>query len=85
MVLTIDLVRGGNDLWNRNRGQIVDERRHGTFGDVVSEGAAAGFELIRKDVVREWGDVDVDIGLIVMRRTEASVKSWRRALRRLRQ
>ena len=70
MVLTVDLVRGGNDLWNRNRGQIVDERRHGTFRDVISEGAAAGFELIRKDVVREWGDVEVDIGLIVMRRTE---------------
>jgi SAM-dependent methyltransferase len=84
MVLTVDLARGGNDLWNRNRGQIVDDRRHGTFRDVISECAAAGFELIRKDVVREWGDVDVDIGLIVMRRAEGSVKPWRRALRRLR-
>ena len=31
MVLTVDLTRGGLDLWNRNRGQIVDDRRHGTF------------------------------------------------------
>ena len=81
MVLTVDLARGGNDLWNRNRGQIVDDRRHGTIRDVISEGAAAGFELIRKDVVREWGDVDVDIGLIVMRRPERFRKPWRRALR----
>jgi SAM-dependent methyltransferase len=85
MVLTVDLARGGSDLWNRNRGQTVDDRRHGTFRDVISEGVSAGFELIRKDVVREWGDVDVDIGLIVMRRREASVKPWRRALRSLRQ
>jgi hypothetical protein len=83
MVLTVDLTRGGLDLWNRNRGQIVDDRRHGTFRDVINEGISVGFELLRKDVVREWGDVDVDIGLIVMRRTDA-VKPRRRALRSFR-
>jgi hypothetical protein len=85
MILTVDLARGGMELWNRNRGETVDTRdRHGTFQDLVSEASAVGFELIRHDVVREWGDVDVDIGLIVMRRGEAPVKPWRRALRRLR-
>ena len=83
MVLTVDLTRGGFDLWNRNRGQVVDDRRHGTFQDVIDEGVSSGFELLRKDVVREWGDVDVDIGLIVMRRTR-TVKPWRRAVRSFR-
>jgi SAM-dependent methyltransferase len=83
MVLTVDLTRGGFDLWNRNRGLIVDARRHGSFEDVIDEGVSSGFELLRKDVVREWGDVDVDIGLIVMRRTH-TVKPWRRAVRSLR-
>lgn len=83
MVLTVDLSRGGFDLWNRNRGQVVDARRHGTFQDIIDEGAASGFELLRQDVVREWGDVDVDIGLIVMRRTGVA-KPWRRAARKLR-
>ena len=84
MVLTVDLTRGGMDLWNRNWGKIVDERRrHGTFADVISEATSAGFELIRKEVVRDWGDVEVDIGLIVMRRKEGSPRPLQRALRGL--
>ena len=85
MVLTVDLTRGRMDLWNRNMGQLVDEPgRHGTFQDVITEGTSAGFELVRKDVVREWGDVEVDIGLIVMRRKEPLVTPWRRAWRTIR-
>jgi hypothetical protein len=84
MVLTVDLTRGGLDLWNRSMGQIVDRPdRHGTFGDVINEGKAAGFELVHQDVVREWGDVEVDIGLIVLRRTAVATPWWR-ALRVLR-
>lgn len=86
MVLTVDLTRGGMDLWNRNMGQTVDKPgRHGTFQDLITEGSSAGFELVRSEIVREWGDVEVDIGLIVMRRNEPSVPTWRRALRALRQ
>ena len=56
MVLTVDLARGGMDLWNRNWGKVVDERRpHGTFGDVISEATSAGFELIRKT----WCEIGV--------------------------
>jgi SAM-dependent methyltransferase len=85
MVLTVDLTRGGMDLWNRNMGRIVDKPgRHGTFQDVITEGRSAGFELVQSDVVREWGDVEVDIGLIVMRRKEPFVTPWRRAWRTLR-
>lgn len=82
MILTVDLTRGGTDLWNRNRGQIVDEPdKHGTFQDVISEATSAGFELVQTDVVREWGDVDVDIGLIVMRRKGVSRGPWWRRRR----
>jgi 2-polyprenyl-3-methyl-5-hydroxy-6-metoxy-1,4-benzoquinol methylase len=85
VVLTVDLTRGATDLWNRNMGQIVEKPgRHGTFWDVITEGDSAGFELVRKDIVREWGDVEVDIGLIVMRRKEPLVTPWRRAWRTVR-
>ena len=80
MVLTVDLTRGAVGLWNRNLGQIVEEPGlHGTFQDVITEGDSAGFELVRNDIVREWGEVEVDIGLIVMRRKEPVVTPWRRA------
>ena len=71
MVLTVDLARGSLDLWNRNMGQVVEERRrHGTFRDVIPRGRRSGSNWSASDVVREWGDVEVDIGLIVMRRKE---------------
>jgi SAM-dependent methyltransferase len=85
MILTVDLTRGGMDLWNRNMGQIVEEPgQHGTFREVITEGTSVGLELVRSDLVREWGDVEVDIGLIVMRRKAPFVTPWRRGWRTLR-
>lgn len=85
MVLTVDLTRGGMDLWNRNSGKVVDDPAlHGTFQDVINEGASVGFELVQSDIVREWGDVEVDIGLIVMRRRQPPLTRWGRLLRNLR-
>jgi SAM-dependent methyltransferase len=85
MVLTVDLKPGGMELWNRNMDQIVDKPgRHGTFQDLINEGSRAGFELVRSETVRQWGDVEVEIGLIVMRRNEPSAPTWRRAVRTLR-
>ena len=86
MVLTVDLKPGGMELWNRNMDQTVDKPgRHGTFQDLITEGSTAGFELVRSEIVRKWGDVEVEIGLVVMRRNEPSPPTWRRALRTLRQ
>jgi hypothetical protein len=69
VVLTIDLVRGEDDLWNRNLGvQVEDPERHGTFQDVIDESVAVGLRLVRRHTVRAWGDVDVDIGLLALRR-----------------
>ncbi len=85
LILTVDLTRGSTDLWNRNMGKTVeDPRRHGTFRDIIREGKSVGFELVQSDVVREWGDAEVDIGLIVMRRKNSLGTPWRRAWRTLR-
>jgi hypothetical protein len=73
VVLTIDLVRGGDELWNLNLGVVVEDLdTHGTIQDVVGEGAAVGLELLRNEIVRDWGDSRVDIGLLVLRQTRAT-------------
>jgi SAM-dependent methyltransferase len=70
VVLTIDLVRGTDDLWNRNLGvEVEDPDVHGTLQDVIDEGARVGLELFRKETVRDWGDTHVDIGLLAMTQT----------------
>ena len=79
VVLTIDLERGTDTLWNRSRGlEVEDPRLHGTFGDVVHEGARVGLELIREETVRSWGDTNPDIGLLAMRQTSAPEPVGRR-------
>ncbi len=85
VVLTIDLQRGSDALWNRNRGvQVEDPGRHGTFDGIVAEGAAVGLELFRQERVRDWGDVDVDIGLMAFHQTaEHAPGRWRHTRRRL--
>ena len=69
LVVTVDLIRDRDELWNRIRGEEVEEpSRHGTLQDVVREGSAAGLEMFRLETVRDWGDVPVDIGLVAMRK-----------------
>ena len=84
MMLTVNLARGGMELWNQSSGRVVDDPAlHGTFQDVINEGSSVGFELVESDIVREWGDVEVDIGLLVMRRREPLLTRWRRSWRNL--
>jgi hypothetical protein len=85
VVLTIDLVRGGDDLWNLNLGvEVEDFATHGSLHDVIEECAAVGLEIFREEVVRDWGDSRVDIGLLALRQTRTpSSKGWRNTSRRL--
>ncbi len=88
MALTIDLVRGRDDLWNRSLGvEVEDPARHGTFGAVIAEAASVGLTPFRREVVRHWGDTRVDIGLLAMRRTRlpvaAAVRGSRQVVRKL--
>jgi 2-polyprenyl-3-methyl-5-hydroxy-6-metoxy-1,4-benzoquinol methylase len=72
VILTVDLVPGGDDLWNRASGKRVEERKkHGTVQDLMAEAQKTGLETIEQVTIREWGDSPVDIGLFVMRRTAA--------------
>jgi hypothetical protein len=82
VVLTIDLVRGSDDLWNRNLGVVVEPiADHGTFDDVVGECAAVGLEIFSKEAVRDWGDTSVDIGLLALRKTAEPPMAERRGTR----
>jgi hypothetical protein len=82
VVLTIDLIRGTEELWNKNLNIDVEKLSvHGNFEDVISEAAAVGLNLFRREVVREWGDVAVDIGLAAfVKTTETPAPGARRRL-----
>ncbi len=89
VVLTIDLVRGEEALWNRNLGIEVEEPgEHGSFRDVVGEGSDVGLELVDRQIVRSWGDTNVDIGLLHLRQSGRDsvrgrgVARWIRSRRR---
>ena len=91
VLLTIDLARGSDRLWNRNLGvEVEDPSSHGTFDDIVDEAARVGLELLRRETVRDWGETNVDIGLLALRRVGGPrpgrgrpTRFGRRALRRL--
>jgi hypothetical protein len=83
-LLTIDLVRGRDDLWNRNLGLEVESLAvHGRLEDVITEAARVGLELVHQDTVRRWGDVEVDIGLLVLRRSRTQSEAARSMARRI--
>ena len=69
LVLTVDLGRGTDALWNRNRGEEVEEAAvHGTFASLLAELDEAGMVVVGSEAIRDWGDVPVDIGLVVATR-----------------
>jgi cyclopropane fatty-acyl-phospholipid synthase-like methyltransferase len=79
VALTIDLVPDSDELWNLNLGVVVEPRaEHGNLHDVLRECAAVGLEVLRHEVVRDWGDSRVDVALLVLQRTDPSArKRWR--------
>ncbi len=78
-VLTVDLKRGTDDLWNRSRGvQVEDQTRHGTVHDLMVEASRLGLGISRFQAARDWGDVPVDIGLLTMRRAALRFSVGRR-------
>jgi SAM-dependent methyltransferase len=69
VVLTVDLVRGSDDLWNRNLGvEVEDPSDHGTLQEMIDEAGRAGLEPVDTQTIRYWGTGDIDIALIVLRR-----------------
>ena len=71
VVLTVDLVRGRDDLWNRNLGeQVEDPAVHGTLAGIVAECGAVGLDLEATETVRNWGTSEIDIALLHLSRNE---------------
>ena len=78
VILTVDLARDSNDLWNQAQGRPVEPvRHHGTMRSLVGEVKQVGFEVSDIQTVRHWGDVPIDIGLLVLRRTARPAKPAR--------
>lgn len=68
LVLTVDLVKGTNALWNRSEGVKVEPAdTHGCIDDVVAEAESIGLELVEMKTIREWSKDPVDIGWLVFR------------------
>jgi 2-polyprenyl-3-methyl-5-hydroxy-6-metoxy-1,4-benzoquinol methylase len=68
VVLTVDITPGTEALWNRSEGAEVEPVDvHGDFSDFLEELRTVGLSVIGSEIVREWGDGPVDIGLVVAR------------------
>lgn len=76
-ILTVDLVRGSDDLWNRNRGLEVETfALHGTVHDLVSEVSRVGLEVVKVEVLRDWGRALVDTCLVAAKKDAAQTPRW---------
>lgn len=66
VLLTVDLYGISMDLWNHDRGQVVESReQHGSLTDLVGELAAQGFRLEYLEFFRRAkADGPGDLGLI---------------------
>jgi len=66
LLLTVDLVPNSLALWNRDRGQPVEDgQAHGSLSDLETEIAASGIAVTRTEVVR-WatGDRLTDLAFV---------------------
>jgi 2-polyprenyl-3-methyl-5-hydroxy-6-metoxy-1,4-benzoquinol methylase len=69
VVLTVDVERDSDALWNRERGrQVEGVSEHGTVQDIERELVEAGLTPLKHEVIRGWGGTPVDIGLYVAER-----------------
>ncbi len=75
LLLTVDLVRGTDSLWNLCEGKQVEEpAQHGKFSTLCDELIAAGYEIVSTDVRREVPKSRVDIGFIRANRGHSSAE-----------
>lgn len=66
ILLTVDLYGVSTDLWNHDRGQVVEPREaHGTLGDLLKELEAQGFKLDYLEILRRArADAPGDLAMI---------------------
>ncbi len=76
VVLTIDLVRDTDDLWNLNLGVVVEKLSdHGRLENVIDECRAVGLDVFRQETVRSWGETRVDIALLALEKMDAPAEA----------
>jgi 2-polyprenyl-3-methyl-5-hydroxy-6-metoxy-1,4-benzoquinol methylase len=65
MILSVDLIKHSEDLWNQSSGNIVDiENAHGTLNDLLDELKAEQFEILESEIISLKGVENIDLGLI---------------------
>ena len=65
LLLSVDLVPGGEALWNRSEGAVVeDAAEHGDLAGLCRELAQAGFRIDATSTVRDLPRSNVDLALI---------------------
>jgi SAM-dependent methyltransferase len=65
LLLTVDLVRDTNLLWNLSEGKTVEDPAvHGEFSTLIEELQQAGFDIAHTDIQRGVPNCRVDIGYI---------------------
>jgi len=68
LFLSLDLIPGGELLWNYNEGQIVDAQDHGAIDDLKAELAAAGLAVISESNIRGMPMSRTDVAYLVCRK-----------------
>ncbi len=68
LLLTLDLVPGTFDLWNRSEGAIVDRQDHGTIDDIARRIARGGLSFDEAFIVRSIPDSRTDVAFIVAKK-----------------
>jgi 2-polyprenyl-3-methyl-5-hydroxy-6-metoxy-1,4-benzoquinol methylase len=71
LFLSLDLIPGGELLWNHNEGQIVDAEGHGTLDDLKAELIAAGVVVISESSIRAMPMSRTDVAYLVCRKHRA--------------
>lgn len=69
LLLTVDLVKGTEKLWNFSEDKIVDDQdEHGNLKDLEIEICENGFELSKCDLIRNIVDSRVDSAFLTFRK-----------------
>lgn len=68
LLLTLDLVSGTDDLWNRAQGQQVEDPAvHGTVDSIVAELVGLGFTLVTRETLRDLPGMEADCAMLDFR------------------
>jgi 2-polyprenyl-3-methyl-5-hydroxy-6-metoxy-1,4-benzoquinol methylase len=75
LLLTVDLVRDTNQLWNLCEGKAVEDPAiHGEFVTLLDELCDAGFEVESTEIQRNIPDCRVDVGFISARASNNGIR-----------